>query len=35
MSQLKGGDKDKANETFARLRREHPASDAARKIPKE
>lgn len=35
MSQAKSGDKDKAADTFARLRREYPASDAARKIPRE
>jgi tol-pal system protein YbgF len=35
MSQLKSGEKDKAAEAFARLRREYPASDAARKIPRE
>jgi tol-pal system protein YbgF len=35
MSQLKTGEKDKAADSFARLRREYPASDAARKIPRE
>ncbi len=35
LSQLKMGDKDKANATFAQLREAHPRSEASKKIPRE
>jgi tol-pal system protein YbgF len=35
LAQLRQGRRDKAQETFAQLRRDHPSSEAARKIPRE